>query len=305
VLTNVGCVVVHHRNYPGVLNTIEAIIAGGVPARQLVLVDNSEDSDLTTVLTAQLPIGVALLTQSNSGYGSAVNAGVAALITRTPRPEMILVSTHEVIPEEDAITALVQALCSSGADVVGPTLIDSASSDARVWSTGGELSRILNMPFHTRIGYNPGCEAPKWVKRAWLDGAFCLYRTDVLTRFRFRERYFLYFEEVDLHIRIQKAGGCVVWAPSARVSQVSSGIPPYYLTRNMIIFQAWNGNLAQQVTSPIYSMLRFTVRSWIRQGRVQGIRDAWQGLVDGSRSVKRRTAPRRIGQDIWIRGERR
>jgi N-acetylglucosaminyl-diphospho-decaprenol L-rhamnosyltransferase len=288
MMRNIGCVVVHHNNYPGVLATVIAILAGGVRAENLILVDNSEDSQLTTMLEMNLPSEVRLLTQTNSGYGQAANAGVAALIDRPFPPECILVSTHEAIPDVDAISTMLQVMHSNSADVVGPTLVDGADSGRSVWSTGGEVSGILNMPFHTRVLKNVSGQSASCVDRVWLDGAFCLYRTDTLSTLGFSEDYFLYFEEVDLHMQIRKEGGRVIWASNARVSQVSSGIPAYYLTRNMILFQSRYGNMAQRAVAPMYSMLRFILRSCAKERRMPDLHDLWRGLSDGRRITKNR-----------------
>ena len=124
------------------------------------------------------------------------------------------------------------------------------------------------------------------MERAWLDGAFCLYSADALESFAFSEEYFLYFEEVDLQIRIRRAGGKVMWLPSARVSQISSGIPVYYLTRNMCIFQSHHGNAAQRALAPLYSLLRLALRECIGERRITEFRDMWHGFIDGRRLVK-------------------
>jgi N-acetylglucosaminyl-diphospho-decaprenol L-rhamnosyltransferase len=290
VLRDVGCVVVHHRNYPGVLTTLEAILEGGVPAEQVVLVDNSEDPKLAAVLQEEIPTGIRLLTQANLGYGHAANAGIHVLQSDPLRPKYILISTHETIPESDAISTMVQTLRVTGADVVGPTLIDRECRGGTVWSTGGELSRFLNIPIHTRSALS--AESYFWdpVQRAWLDGAFCLYKSDALLSIGFREDYFLYFEEVDLHIRIKKAGGKVLWTPAAHVSQISSGIPSYYQTRNMYIFQSSHGNAAQRALTPAYSLLRSALRESIGERHIIEFRDMWHGFLDGRRLVKHGTS---------------
>ena len=287
MLRDVGCVVVHHRNYPGVLTTLDAILEGGVPAEQVVLVDNSEDPKLAAVLQEEIPAGIRLLTQANLGYGHAANTGIHVLQSDPLRPKYILISTHETIPESDAISTMVQTLRVTGADVVGPTLIDRECRGGRAWSTGGELSRFLNIPFHTRLEL--GAESYLWnpVERAWLDGAFCLYSADALESFAFSEQYLLYFEEVDLQIRIRRAGGKVMWVPSARVTQTSSGTPAYYLTRNMCIFQSYHGNAAQRALAPPYSLLRLALGAIVRDKRTALIPDAWRGLRDGRRLAKR------------------
>ena len=75
------------------------------------------------------------------------------------------------------------------------------------------------------------------MRRAWLDGAFCLYRADLLRAMPFRTDFFLYFEETELHTRIRKAGYGVAWVPTASVEQSSTGVPPRLLGRNLQKYQ--------------------------------------------------------------------
>ena len=53
------------------------------------------------------------------------------------------------------------------------------------------------------------------------SGAAALYRRDWLIRVgAFDERYFCYFEDVDLNLRLQVAGGRCLYVPEARVTHV-------------------------------------------------------------------------------------
>ena len=74
------------------------------------------------------------------------------------------------------------------------------------------------------------------------SGAAALYRRDWLVRVGgFDERYFCYFEDVDLNLRLQVAGGRCLYVPEARVRHVggasSGGLSPftiYHSQRNLV-----------------------------------------------------------------------
>jgi GT2 family glycosyltransferase len=70
----------------------------------------------------------------------------------------------------------------------------------------------------------------------WLDGAMCLYRSDIFSQIRFDEDYFLYFEETDFHAQILKLGKTIVCASTAYAAQKTNGIPGYWLGRNAYRF---------------------------------------------------------------------
>lgn len=250
-MTSTGAVVIHHLHFPAVLRTVDAIIAQGISPGHVVVVDNSEDLELLDELRKAVPNMVTVEAVSNKGYGQAANTGAARLLKMYPTLDYILVSSHETRPSSGAIPALQQALddnCDLG--VVGPTLIsERQNADPQVyWSQGGTLTRVLNQPRH--VGYLAPLDGDTLtgpvVLRAWLDGAFCIYRSDVLANMGFREEFFLYFEETDLHIRMGKSGHLVGWVPGARVEQSSAGVPPFLLGRNLQLFQQLHGNRVQR-----------------------------------------------------------
>ena len=147
----------------------------------------------------------------------------------------------------DAVEKMVGALQSdSTIAVAGPLLFNSATSGSEIWSAGGRLSNVLKRPRH-HIGVLDPRGAP--LDRAWLDGAFTLYVTEVLEQQGLDESYFLYFEETDLHVRLRRIGRRVVVVPGAHASQRSNGIPPRLLGRNLFMFHSklfspWRGRFA-------------------------------------------------------------
>lgn len=75
-------------------------------------------------------------------------------------------------------------------------------------------------------------------------GACMLVRREVLEKVGlFDEKYFMYLEDVDLSLRIKKAGWRVLYAPDgflwhkvARSSGIGSELNDYYFTRNRLLF---------------------------------------------------------------------
>lgn len=280
-MTTVGAVVVHHRRYPEVLETISHVIAGGVTAGAVVVVDNSECASASEALRASLPPGVSLVCVRNRGYGQAANEGARRLGVGV---DHVIVATHETVPHPGAIRMLSDALLSDPQlAAVGPTLVTRSNGVLTCWSQGGRLTRIMNRPLH--IGHEVPFEASDSVRcihREWLDGAFAMYRGDALRRFRFREDFFLYFEETELHRRLVKAGFGIGWIPAAVVEQSSNGVSPYYLGRNMQKFQdAHGGAVARRLAVP-WEIYRRGIRRLVRGGPRHELRD----IVRGWREAK-------------------
>jgi GT2 family glycosyltransferase len=280
-LADTGAVVVHYRNYELIGPTLLSLIDQGLPASNIVVVDTSEEPAKREALRALVPSGAHVMFVANRGYGSGVNAGldywseVSAL-----DPTFMLVATHEVLPQANAIRELRLALVQDkGIAAAGPTLLCGVGESTFVWSRGGRLSPRLGLPQHHghRDALVDVTDAEP-EDRQWLDGAFVLYRTEALASNRFNEDFFMYMEETDLHLRLQREGYRLSWVPTATVWQSSNGVPPFYFARNLrMLYEQSHRSALGRVAVPVAVGRRFL--SEMRHGR------AWasgRALAQGS-----------------------
>lgn len=286
-LADVAAVLIHHRNFPDVLGTVDAVLAAGIRPRSLVVVDNSEDEAILSQLSASTPSDVRVIAVANQGYGHAANLGVAAAVSQLDAPPaFVLIATHETRPRADAIGILRDALVAqSELGVVGPTLLTRRDGEMVTWSQGGTFAGRLGTPEHfgylgpvvdwSGVGITP---------RDYVDGAFCLYRRDVFESLGgIREDFFLYFEESEFHARIRSAGYVVGWVPEAVVEQGSGGIPPYLLTRNLQKYLRSHGTRLQRFATVPYMVTRRSLRKTLRGGPDRERRDMLRGWWHGVR----------------------
>jgi len=282
-LADTGAIVVHYRNYELIGPTLVSIVEQGIDASNILVVDTSEDPTGREALRALVPDGAHLMFVPNRGYGSGVNAGLDYWSQKS-KLDFILVATHEVLPQSNAVRELRNELISneiSGA--AGPTLICGEGNDAFVWSKGGRLSPRLGLPQHYghREPITADTQGSAAEERQWLDGAFVLYRSAALESARFNEDYFMYMEETDLHLRLQRAGYRLSWVPAATVWQSSDGVPPYYFARNLrMLYQQSSRARLGMLAVPVAVTRRFL--SEARHGR------AWtsgRSLAKGSLAI--------------------
>ena len=69
-------VVVHHQSRDTVVNTVASLIAAGVEARQILVIDNSPIGDRPVELANPL---VRIVRTSNRGFAAAANLGLGVL----------------------------------------------------------------------------------------------------------------------------------------------------------------------------------------------------------------------------------
>lgn len=230
-IRDVATVLVHHKNEAGLRAVVEGLLAEGLSPQKFVIVDNSEDELVATALRREIGGLARLLFTKNRGYGAAVNAGIESLRESSVAFEKLLVATHEVRVTQGCVRTLaahLEAHASVGA--IGPLLMTSVRGEESVWSGGGTLGRYTRLPTHL------GAPLEKELRRVlWLDGALVMYRCAALPEKPFDESFFLYMEEVDLHLRLTESGWDVTLAPDCRAWQSSSGTPPFFYGRNIRI----------------------------------------------------------------------
>lgn len=256
---NVACTVIHHCNVNVLKGTLDSLISDGLEPHNVLVVDNSGKAVSEQELLKVLVDGMVLHRVNNDGYGSAANHGIRHFLERLDPPEFILIATHEVRPLAGAVRQLKQAMemCPSRM-AVGPALVSATPAGKLRVSAGGERSRILGIPRHVEVKGSSWLSSEEIYDRLWLDGAFVLYRSSALVTEKFREEFFLYYEETELHYRLidiwgERAVACVT---GAVVEETSRGVPSELKGRNQQWLLDLHGNWWQRQFTVPYIIAR-------------------------------------------------
>jgi GT2 family glycosyltransferase len=221
----------------------------------------------------------------NLGFAAGVNR--AAALSNSP---WIATLNPDAFAEPGWLQALLEAAKATGADAVASLQLDDA--DDQVLDGAGDVFSVSG--FAWRGGYGRSRrEAPaETVEVFGPCAAAALYRRSVFEALEgFDERYFCYFEDVDLGARLRARGGRTVLAPDAVVrhvgsasSQTVSGFAEYHGTRNRLwtfgkIIPRWLAPLAvpAHLAVTAYVLARSPTRE-MRQARLRGLKDGWRGL---------------------------
>lgn len=172
--------------------------------RRLVVVDNAS-TDRSREVAAEAGATV-VARQTTRSYGAAANAGV----THCEGPVFALLNPDIRFIETATVARLLRAFADPRVAVVAPGLQlpdRSLQDSARMVPTPMEL--VLRRLVHRSRGAVRGSgEVP------WVTGAFVLIRRTAFDELSgFDERFPLYFEDVDLCVRMWRAGWKVVYLP--------------------------------------------------------------------------------------------
>jgi N-acetylglucosaminyl-diphospho-decaprenol L-rhamnosyltransferase len=174
----------------------------------IVLVDNGSTDDSVELARRELP-GVRVLgLESNLGFGPAINRAIAA----HPADQVILLN-NDAEAEPRFVEALLDGL-GPGVDSVAGVLLQERAPE--LIDSAGVVADATLMGFDYLHG-EPVAAAESAPDPLGPTGGAALYRREALERVGgFDERIFLYYEDLDLALRIAAAGGRCHLAPEAR-----------------------------------------------------------------------------------------
>lgn len=202
---------------------LESLAAARYDALDVLLVDNGSPDGSGDRLHARFPAVDYLQTGSNLGYAGGNNRGIDRALARNA--DYLLVLNNDTVLDAECVANLVALSQSTGAPVVAP-LIVYYDEPYRVWYGGGAFSRMRALGRHLRenelVDSRHRSESTTFV-----CGCCFLMRADVARRIGgFDESFFAYVEDVELSVRMMKAGIEMRYEPSARVlHRVGRGDP--------------------------------------------------------------------------------
>ncbi|MEA2220924.1 MAG: hypothetical protein QOJ35_3550 [Solirubrobacteraceae bacterium] len=179
------------------------------PAEVLVADNGSRDGSLALLRAHDPHVGVLELGR-NLGFGGGANRGVAA--TAAP---WVCVLNSDATPEPGWLEALTAAPREHRTWALGSVLVSAATG--RIESAGDQYAPAGYA--YKLLRDRPLSELPREPYRVFAaPGAAPVFRRDVFERLGgYEERFFLYYEDVDLAFRAVLAGYHALLVPDARV----------------------------------------------------------------------------------------
>jgi N-acetylglucosaminyl-diphospho-decaprenol L-rhamnosyltransferase len=203
--------VVSHGQNALVNAFVEDMARHCAPRIALLITQNIPDPQPLAI--GGLPCPVEVLTNDRrKGFGENHNAAFSHC-----RTDYFCVANPDIRLRADPFPRLLESLNAQRAAAAGPLVRSPAGrveDSARRFPTAGSLFRKL-----LRERRAPEYPVDQGAQRVdWVAGMFLLLRSDAFRRVRgFDERYFLYYEDVDLCRRLGASAGPVLYEPRAEV----------------------------------------------------------------------------------------
>lgn len=260
----ISAVLVSRNSGNDLRSSISAILSEAAQAglsSEVIVVDNASDDGSTQGLEDDYPQVSVVHNARNRGFGPAANQGF-----RKAQAEQVLLLNPDAQLQEGALVQLTRELEQNpDVCVVAPALLlddgTRQESPRRFYTLRSLLARRtpygrtpagraqLREHARTMAGADDGHEVD------WVTGAAMLLRREAMPELGpFDERYFLYFEDVDLCRRMRATGGKIAFLPDAIVHHRFGGA-----SRRQV---PWNPLLWQHLLSGLLYLQRWSSPWW-------------------------------------------
>jgi GT2 family glycosyltransferase len=216
----------------------------------IILVDNASTDDSFLKLKEEFPHVQFIQSSHNLGFTGGNNVGLQKLLKLNY--EYVLLLNNDVFVHPNFLIHLINYLdLNPGVGAVQP-LIFHHPDHLSIWNGGGKFNRIIGKTDSTQSSNTNHTTS----EIDWISGCAFIIRTSVLKQVGLlNEKYFAYYEDVDLSFRIREAGYKLMLIPNSVIYHIGGGSnnPPkkrregylspdvhYYNTRNRIwIIRQW------------------------------------------------------------------
>jgi GT2 family glycosyltransferase len=191
---------------------IESLLAGARP-ETIVVIDNGSRDGSAERIARRFPDVALLELPRNLGFARAANLGIARALASGA--EAVLLLNNDTIAMPDTLARLAEALAETERLGVLSAKVYLAGDPRRLWKAGGVYRdrRVIDLGADAidagqyddaALDFVYGCAMLLRASMLWAIGGF-------------DERFFLYYEDIDLCLRARAAGYDVRLAPRAHV----------------------------------------------------------------------------------------
>jgi GT2 family glycosyltransferase/glycosyltransferase involved in cell wall biosynthesis len=258
-------VVVTYNGLDDTIVCVDSLLRTTYPRQQIVVVDNGTSGEADAVNARFGAVVTTIRAGRNLGFGAGANLGMRWALDHDA--DYVWVLNNDTVVPPETIGRLVSTLdADPGIGIVSPqiTAPEGPEAPGGIWFAGGVVDLGRGETRHLVTPIAPGNGA---VPSAFLTGCALMIRSDTLRRVGlFWERLFLYWEDTDLDLRVQRSGWrtCVVadaWIHHSIHGSTADGVVAYYHFRNAVLV-TWRHARRRVLAEAIAHLSYLVARRW-------------------------------------------
>ncbi len=271
-------------NYNGLKDTCELIesLPADDDSLEVIVVDNASTQDEASEIENRFPHVMVIRSAENLGFAGGNNLGIQAAHGKY----LFFLNNDTIIHQTSDIRHLIKRLESS--DEIGmvcPKIRFTWGNQPIQYAGYSPLSSITLRNKSIGCGEEDTGQYDTAHPTSYAHGAAMIVKREVIEQAGLMpECYFLYYEELDWSVMIQRAGYEIWYEPACTVyhkeSQTTGRISPlktFYITRNRLLFAKRNVKGISKYVSYLYLMMIVVPKDIIKY--------CWQGRKDLSKAT--------------------
>jgi GT2 family glycosyltransferase len=238
----------------------------------VIVVDNASADNSAEIVKSQFPNVILLKNDSNLGFAGGVNTGIRYALENDA--DAVALFNNDAVAEKDWLSNLVKGLDDEKVGIVTGKLLHL---DGKHIDSTGDIYSRYGIAFPRGRNQEDIGQYDTSEEVFGASGGASLYKADMLRELGlFDEKFFAYYEDVDISFRAQLAGWKVRYEPKAiayhRIGATSSKLGSftrYHSVKNLFILYTKNmpGWLYWKYLPLFtYTMLRMCATSLLRGG---------------------------------------
>jgi hypothetical protein len=250
----VAIIIVIWNGKADTLECLHSLSADTHPDKEIVIVDNGSTDDSVGEIRRAFPHVTILETGKNLGFTGGNNVGIRHALAHGA--DYIYLLNNDTTVEPDALAALVAAAAADPTAGLLAPIIYEYYPPRPIWFAGSKMELSRGAAWHDNSRIPAPTDPPYEVP--WATGCAMLIPAPLMRQLEgFDDRYYLSWEDVDLCVRVRKAGRRVVAVPAAiiyhkggRSGLRMTGIRNYYAVRNSLLLMRKHGGAAYFRSAP-------------------------------------------------------
>ncbi len=271
------------------LECLESVFRITYPNFRVVLVDNASTDGTREAVAAQFPQVGYIANPANRGFSAAVNQGMKRGLERGA--EYLFLLNNDTIVDPSLLDHLMAHAMDESVGMLVPKIYYYSRPNV-IWSVGAGL----NVWTLEKGGEVRGCvDEGQWetvVEREHVTACAVLLPRRLTDKIGLLdERFFYYYDDADLSLRVREAGFRTLLVPQAKmwhkVARASGGVDTpyerYWMGRSSVLFfrkhvcgWRWLIIFPYRLGSAIKTTIRLAV-----QRKFTALASYWRGLRDG------------------------
>lgn len=282
-------IIVNYNNKKDLLACLASLLKIKIKKEkvEVIVVENSAIGDSVTALKKLFPQVLVLKQKENLGFAGGNNIGIKRALEE--EADYIMLLNNDTLMEEHCLQELLKVITKDkNIGIVCPKIYFAPGFEFHkkryqekdrgkvIWYAGAEIDWQNILGIHWGVDEVDKGQYKEEKEIEFATGCAMLIKKEVFGKIGlFDWRFFLYLEDLDLSVRVKKAGFKLVFAPKAIVwhknlgttSKKSQTRQAYYYSRNRLLFALKHASMKTKIALLKWSLGRFVKgNTWEKKG---------------------------------------